>query len=59
MGEYTCVAKNAAGATNFSTSLHVNGLPLTHLPFEILRFFLLKLLPQKPSDPVLCFRIKI
>lgn len=28
MGEYTCVAKNAAGATNFSTSLHVNGLPI-------------------------------
>ncbi|CAB3363289.1 Hypothetical predicted protein [Cloeon dipterum] len=25
MGEYTCVAKNAAGASNFSTSLHVNG----------------------------------
>jgi len=25
IGEYTCVAKNAAGATNFTTSLHVNG----------------------------------
>jgi Immunoglobulin I-set domain len=25
MGEYTCVAKNAAGATNFSTTLHING----------------------------------
>ncbi|XP_065340873.1 cell adhesion molecule Dscam1 isoform X28 [Cloeon dipterum] len=27
MGEYTCVAKNAAGASNFSTSLHVNVPP--------------------------------
>jgi hypothetical protein len=26
MGEYTCVAKNAAGASNFSTTLHINGL---------------------------------
>jgi Immunoglobulin I-set domain len=25
MGEYTCVAKNAAGATNFTTALHING----------------------------------
>jgi len=25
MGEYTCVAKNAAGASNFTTHLHVNG----------------------------------
>jgi len=25
MGEYTCVAKNAAGATNFTTFLHVKG----------------------------------
>jgi hypothetical protein len=27
MGEYTCVAKNAAGATNFTTFLHVKGSP--------------------------------
>jgi Immunoglobulin domain len=25
MGEYTCIAKNAAGASNFSTKLHING----------------------------------
>lgn len=25
MGEYTCTAKNAAGASNFSTTLHING----------------------------------
>lgn len=28
MGEYTCVAKNAAGATNFTTFLHVKGLKI-------------------------------
>ncbi|XP_059477747.1 cell adhesion molecule Dscam2 isoform X48 [Neocloeon triangulifer] len=27
MGEYTCVAKNAAGATNFTTYLHINVPP--------------------------------
>jgi Immunoglobulin domain len=26
VGEYTCVAKNAAGATNFSSYLLINGL---------------------------------
>jgi hypothetical protein len=26
VGEYTCVAKNAAGATNISTYLYINGL---------------------------------
>jgi len=25
MGDYTCIAKNAAGATNFTTTLHING----------------------------------
>jgi len=25
MGEYTCIAKNAAGSTNLSTYLHING----------------------------------
>jgi len=28
VGEYTCVAKNAAGATNISTYLYINGLNL-------------------------------
>jgi len=27
VGEYTCVAKNAAGATNFTTQLLINGAP--------------------------------
>lgn len=25
MGAYTCVAKNSAGATNYTTYLHING----------------------------------
>jgi hypothetical protein len=48
MGEYTCVAKNAAGATNYSTSLHVNGLSLrrTHLCLlPILPYTSVQLLP--------------
>jgi Immunoglobulin I-set domain len=56
MGEYTCVAKNAAGATNFSTSLHVNGLPISHLQFA---FVLLKLSSPNPRASFkYCFRIK-
>jgi Immunoglobulin I-set domain/Immunoglobulin domain len=31
MGEYTCIAKNAAGTSNFSTNLHINGHCLTLL----------------------------
>ncbi|CAB3363288.1 Hypothetical predicted protein [Cloeon dipterum] len=33
MGEYTCVAKNAAGASNFSTMLHIQVLPQI-IPFS-------------------------
>jgi hypothetical protein len=31
VGDYTCVAKNAAGASNFTTHLRVNGSPFFHI----------------------------
>ena len=38
VGEYTCVAKNAAGATNFTTQLLINGSPI-HQSFPYVWFF--------------------
>jgi len=34
MGQYSCVAKNAAGATNFTTFLHVKGLTILTVAFK-------------------------
>jgi hypothetical protein len=45
MGEYTCVAKNAAGAANFSTFLQVNG---SNLLSYIYFCVLVRFLPQTP-----------
>lgn len=39
MGEYTCVAKNRAGTTTYSSYLHVNGRYLHQLLFLYFKFF--------------------
>lgn len=57
VGEYTCVAKNAAGATNFTTQLLINGSPqppvfflcCISFVFPFFAFIIFPLYTQLPS----------
>lgn len=58
-GEYTCIAKNAAGVVNYTTSVHINGTieqtyyrtSFIYFKFRIFSSSFLKPLPQNLHLP--------
>lgn len=57
VGSYTCVAKNAAGANNYTTILNINGSSITYFDKEII--FEIYFTPTPLRIYFSCFRFNI